>query len=259
MDLLGHVNNVRYLDYLDEGLHGWLGRHDLAADAVRVRAHRLGFDAPMVFGRADAEVRTDLVTVDDGTVRVAQTLRSRGHHGDEEPTSHLRAESTLEVSDPAALRALEQWADPAAAHEWREVTTRELPHRHADPVTVRTRDLGPHGVARPDAVVEWFQESRVRYFMDLHTPGEEWGHIVVARTDVELPGDVRRGDHLEARTWVAHLGTSSFSLRSDLVGADDAVLASATVVAVCFDADTQRPAPMTPAHRAALERELAGA
>ncbi len=64
MDALGHVNNVRYLDYLAEGREGWLGAYDVPADRVRCLANRIEFAAPMVIARAYAEVRTRLVADD---------------------------------------------------------------------------------------------------------------------------------------------------------------------------------------------------
>lgn len=255
MDALGHVNNVRYLDYLAEGREGWLVSIDVPEDRVRCRAHQIAFAAPMVFARADAEVRTSVVAVDGDEVRVAQVLVTRGH-GDDEPLVHVRAESRLQVADAEALRELRSYADPARAHEWREVVTTAGPPRAEHPVTVRSRDLGVSGVARDDAVMEWFQEARVRYFMDLHTLGEEWGAVVVARLDLELLRDVGRDDDVSVRTWVAHLGRTSFTVGADLVDDHGEVRARATAVAVSFDPATQRPAPLAAAHRARLEQEL---
>ncbi|WP_051706955.1 acyl-CoA thioesterase [Nocardioides aequoreus] len=256
MDALGHVNNVRYLDYLTEGRESWLGDYDVPEDQVRCRAHRIAFAAPMVFARADAEVRTSVVAVDGDEVRLAQVLITRRHVGDA-PLVHVRSESTLEVADAASLRELRAYADPARAHEWREVVTTGGPPRAEQPVTVRSRDLGVTGVARDDAVMEWFQEARVRYFMDLHTLGEEWGAVVVARLDLDLLRDVRRDDAVAVRTWVAHLGRTSFTVNADLVDDTGEVRARATAVAVSFDPATQRPAPLAAAHRARLEQELA--
>lgn len=248
MDALGHVNNVRYLDYLAEGREHWATTSGLPV--ARVRAHRIGFVAPMVFARDEAVVRTGVVRVGDGQVLLAQTLSTHDAGGS---CVHVRAESRLEVADTDALRS---YADPARAHEWRDVATTPGPPRAEHPVTVRTRDLGAGGVARDDAVMEWFQEARVRYFMDLHTLGEEWGAVVVARLDLELGHDVRRDDDLAVRTWIAHLGRTSFTVGAVLVDAGGEVRARATAVAVSFDPETQRPAPLAAAHRARLEQEL---
>lgn len=253
MDALGHVNNVRYLDYLAEGREHWASA--LGLTQARVGAHRVGFVAPMVFARDEAVVHTAAVAVDGAQVSLAQTLTTRDDAGS--PLVHVRSESTLEVADAEALRELRSYADPARAHEWRQVVTTAGPPRAEHPVTVRARDLGIDGVARDDAVMEWFQEARVRYFMDLHTLGEEWGAVVVARLDLELLRDVGRNDAVTVRTWVAHLGRTSFTVGADLVDDGGEVRARATAVAVSFDPATQRPAPLAAAHRARLEQELA--
>lgn len=253
MDLLGHVNNVRYLDYVTAGREGLLAAHGLDPAAARVRRHRVGFVAPMVFGRAPAQVQSGVVSVAGSEVVLAHTVVSHGHRGEEEPTVHLRVETVLDLPGPGALAEASYVAAPA----WREVLAVDRPHRHAVDPDVRTRDLGSDGAARDDAVMEFFQEARVRYFMDLHTSGEDWGQVVVAHTDLDLHAPVRPHVGAEVRTWLGHLGGSSFSVRNVLVDPEQTVLAETTVVLVCFDATTQRPAPMRPAQRARLERELA--
>lgn len=252
MDVLGHVNNVRYLDYVTAGREALLTAYDVDPAGVTVRRHRVGFLAPMTFGRAPAQVRSWVVAVTGSEVRLAHEVVGRGHRGTDPATVHLRVETTLDLADRGALAE----ASYAAAPTWREVSASDRPPRDEQPVEVRARDLGPDGAARDDAVMEFFQESRVRYFMGLHTAGQEWGQVVVAHTDLDLLAPVRPGAGQRVRTWVAGLGTSSFVVRSELVGSGEVVLARADVVLVCFDASTQRPAPMAPAHRARLESEL---
>ena len=57
-------------------------------------------------------------------------------------------------------------------------------------------------------------------------------------------------------SWVAHLGRRSFTIRSEICDGET-VLATAAVVMVVFDPETQATAEMTPAQRARLEEEVA--
>jgi acyl-CoA thioester hydrolase len=259
MDLLGHVNNVRYLDYLTEGRVALLLEHGVDPSTARVLGHRIGFVAPMVFGRAPAQVRAWLVDSSPGGDRVcfAQEVSSET---DGERTVHLRTETDVLLADVAADTFAESPRFPG--HDWRplhaDLASTEQPTRHRYQVTLRERDLGVLGAARDDALLELFQESRIRYFMDLHTRGEEWSQHVVARTDLVLSADVRPGPSLEVRSWIAHVGRTSFVVRGDLCGrASGQVAARVAVVMVGFDAATGATAPMSPAQRARLQRELA--
>ncbi|GAB3992517.1 acyl-CoA thioesterase [Nocardioides marmoraquaticus] len=256
MDLLGHVNNVRYLDYVTAGREALLRSYGADPAAARVLRHRVGFVAPMVFGRAPAQVRSGVVGLDGTRATLAHRVVSHGHRGDGDETLHLQVETELDLGDAGALGGALDGAAYVEAPAWRDVVATDRPHRHVVTPDVRTRDLGPDGAARDDAVMEFFQEARVRYFMDLHTSGEDWGHVVVAHTDLDLHAPVRPGPGTEVRSWIGHLGGSSFSVRNVLVGADGTLLAATTVVLVCFDASAQQPAQMRPAQRARLEQEL---
>lgn len=275
MDLLGHVNNVRYLDYLTEARVALLLEQGVDPAAVRLTGHRIEFVAPMVFGREPAQVRAWLVEdhPDATSVRVAQEVTTPGGQ------VHLRTESHLQLAEEAA--GILGDVARAPGHTWRPVhvdlhdsassptpgpgagTAPGAPAgagrrvRHRYPVTLRERDLGRDGTARDDAVLELFQESRIRYFMDLHTRGEQWSQHVVARTDLALLGDVRPGPSLEIRSWIARVGGSSFVVRGDLCArASGEVVARTLVVMVGFDPETGSPAEMSDQQRARLTREL---
>jgi acyl-CoA thioester hydrolase len=256
MDLLGHVNNVTYLDYLTEARRRFLA--DLGAGRAQVTGHRIDFAAPLVFGRRPALVDTWVSDVDGLLLTLAHVVRDEGPAGS---TTHLRAETTLllDAAPDHSLRArLEDLREDG--HRWREVQGVRRPGRHHLALAVRGSDVGGDGLVRDDAVVEYFQESRILYFMDLHERGQDWGRVVVARTDVELLAQVRpRAAAYDVQAWVAHVGEKSFTVRSELrdPDADDAVLARGLVVLVGFDLDTQRPRPLTGQQRARLQAELA--
>ncbi|ROR91688.1 acyl-CoA thioesterase [Nocardioides aurantiacus] len=256
MDLLGHVNNVTYLDYLAQARAAFLA--DLGAGSGRVTGHRIDFAAPLVFGRRPVLVDTWVSDVDGAELRLAHLVRDEAPSGS---VTHLRAETTVVLDDAPdhSLRArLEDLRDEPLA--WREVRGERRPGRHHLALSVRGSDLGADGLVRDDAVVEFFQESRILYFMDLHERGQDWGRVVVARTDVGLLAPVRpRAAAYDVQAWVAHVGQKSFVVRSELRDPDagDAVLATGLVVLVGFDLDTQRPVALTDPQRERLRAELA--
>jgi acyl-CoA thioester hydrolase len=124
-------------------------------------------------------------------------------------------------------------------------------------LTVRRSDVDETGRARAGVFFEYVQEARIRYLMDLHSRGDRWSGYVVARTDVDYRGPVtRRPEPYEVLTWVAHVGTRSFTVGSEVRDGDQ-VLATAAVVMVTFDPETQRTAEMAEGERARLEQALA--
>jgi acyl-CoA thioester hydrolase len=110
--------------------------------------------------------------------------------------------------------------------------------------------------------VEYFQEARLRYLMDLRQPGDAFSQIVVARTDVDYRRPILfRLEPFEVHSWVSHVGTSSFVIAAEVrdPAAGWELLASSRTVLVGFDRATQRAAPLAPAQRSSLLAELAEA
>ena len=64
---------------------------------------------------------------------------------------------------------------------------------------------------------EYVQEARIRYLMNLHTRGERWSQHVVARTDIDYLAPLAyRREPYAVHSWVAHLGSRSFTIRSEV-------------------------------------------
>jgi acyl-CoA thioester hydrolase len=101
--------------------------------------------------------------------------------------------------------------------------------------------------------------------MRLHEEGDQFGQIVIARMDVDYRRPILfRMEPYEVHSWVSHVGQSSFVIAAEIrdrsAGPEGSgeVLASSRAVAVGFDRETQRSAPLTPQHRARLLEELGG-
>ncbi|MCW2712141.1 MAG: thioesterase superfamily protein [Marmoricola sp.] len=143
------------------------------------------------------------------------------------------------------------------AYDWRPVNAGNRSPGDVFDLPVRRSDMDETGRARAGMFFEYAQEARIRYLMNLHSAGERWSQHVVARTDVDyLAPLTHRPEPYAVHSWVAHLGSRSFTIRSDILDGDR-VLARATVVMVTFDPRTQGTTEMADQQRARLEKELA--
>ena len=258
MDLLGHVNNVRYLDYVAEAREDFLaGTAVLHAPVTR---HQVEFAAPLVFRRRPVLVDTWLTEVADGHVALAHEVYDAPDGADSDRaggarTVHLRVSSVLAGSSSSLGGApAEQHTGPD--HSWRPIVGGTRPGGDVYDLTVRRADVGEHGCVRDVAFFEYFQEARIQFLMNLHTRGQQWSHHVVARTDVDyLEPLPHRREPYAVRSWIGHVGNQSFTIQAELLD-DDRVMTRAAVVMVAFDKETQRPRDMTPVQRERLLQEL---
>jgi acyl-CoA thioester hydrolase len=253
MDLLGHVNNVTYLDYVTEAREALFAGHPVRrAPVVR---HQVEFAKPLVFRRRPVLVDTWVTQMADDQLTLAHEVYDAPADGSSARTVYLRVSTVLDHSLSEAERAIAETVT-GPAQQWRPLAEDARPAGGDHPLTVRRSDLDETGSARAGVFLEYFQEARVRYLMGLHTRGEQWTQHVVARTDVDyLSPVVHRPEPYTVNSWVAHLGSRSFTIRSE-VRDGDRVLARAAVVMVAFDLESQGTAEMAPEQRASLEREI---
>jgi acyl-CoA thioester hydrolase len=273
MDMLGHVNNVTYVDYLQEAridmfaVHaGFTGVADLAEGVVVVK-HEVEFAAPLVFRREPVLIDVWITDIRPARFTMAYEVYDEGDAATGRRT-YLRASSVLAPyvfagEHPRRLTEREQevlgrFLEAAAPAGPR------LPGgtgRHVYPVKVRFSDVDVYRHVNNVKYFEYFQEARISYVMDLHRPGESWSEHVVARTDVEYrrPMLFRLAPY-EVHSWISDLGNRSFAISGEIRDpqAGDEVLARCRVVMVAFDRGTQRAADMLPDQRARLEEEYAG-
>ncbi len=253
MDMLGHVNNVRYLDYLAGAREAMF--EGLPAGRGPVASHQVDFASPLVFHRAPVLVDSWVTRADAGQVALAHEVYDDKEDGSRQV--HLRASTVLDHVLDDRERALAE-ACGGPDHDWRELTHERLPPRSEFALEVRRSDLDERGVARDGVVFEYLQEARIRYLMDLHTRGESWTHHVIARTDVHYRAPIRlRAAPYTVSSWIGHLGSRSFTICAEIRDGGT-VLAEATVVMVTFDMESQRPAAMSDLQRGRLQAELDG-
>jgi acyl-CoA thioester hydrolase len=262
IDMLQHVNNVVYVDYLQEARIDMFAAHpefrggeDLGEGVVVVR-HELEFAAPLKFRKRPVLVDSWVTQIRAGSFTMAYEVY------DETPDGrlvYLRAstqlapfvfatESPRRIS-PVEREVLERYLEPA---EPREQLAKDGSSKYVYPLKVRWSDVDAYRHVNNVKYIEYLQESRIGYMMAMHQKGDEFGPIVVARTDVDYRRPILfRLATYEVHNWISHVGTTSFTVAAEMRDGDE-LLASAQVVIVGFDPETQRSAPLTPDHRRRL-------
>lgn len=274
MDMLQHVNNVTYVDYLQEARIDMFAAHpeftggaELAQGVVVVR-HELEFAAPLTFRNAPVAVDAWITEIRSGSFTMASEIYDETPQG---RVVYLRASTVLAPVDfaaggprriaPAERALLERYLEPS---EQRGPVTSAGASRHVYPVKVRWSDVDAYRHVNNVKYIEYFQEARIAYTMAMHQRGDEFGDIVVARTDVDFRRPMLfRSEPYEVHTWISHVGNTSFTFASEIregspaSGGPGEVLASAQVIAVGFDRAHQRAAAVPDAHRQRLLEQLA--
>jgi len=274
LDLLGHVNNVIYVDYLQEAridmlrVHAPDRRTDELADGLVVVRHEVQYAAPLMF-------RTDPVTIETWVTEVRAASFTMAYEiFDETPTGrvvYLRATTVLTpfvfaTERPRRITAeerevLERFLEPAEPVR----SARPDPVRH-DPLgqytlNVRYSDVDPYGHVNNVKYFEYFQEARIVQLMRLFAGENAVEHpLVVAQIDVDYRVPILfRPEPYDVRSWISHVGRSSFVVESVILDGE-LEMSRARVVTVTFDPATQRAAPPDDAYRGvlvgAMERAL---
>jgi acyl-CoA thioester hydrolase len=267
MDMLQHVNNVTYVDYLQEARIDMFMSHpefsggeDLADGVVVVR-HELDFLAPLVFRSRPVLVDAWISEIRAASFTMAYEVYDETEDG---RRVYLRATSVLApfvfASErprritPVEREVLGRYLEPVAPRA-PVASTGEA--RHVYPLRVRWSDVDAYRHVNNVLYIEYFQEARLRYLMHLHRAGDTFSEMVVARTDVDYRRPVLfRLAPYEVHSWVGHVGRSSFVIAAEIRDGDE-LLATSRSVLVGFDRETQRAAPLTPDHRARVLDELA--
>jgi acyl-CoA thioester hydrolase len=252
LDLLGHVNNVVYVDYLQEArvdmmrTHGPAAQGALAEGTVVVR-HEVSYLAPLTFGFRPVSIECWVTEIRAATFTMAYEI----FHDlpDEGRRVYLRATTVLTpyvfaTESPRRLTELER--ETLAAFLEPTERVRHPPVRAVRPETasrypiqVRFSDVDVYGHVNNVKYFEYLQEARI--FLNARLwEGLEPVSLVVAQTDVDYRVPILfRPEPYDAWSWVSRVGTRSATIES-LIMDGDAVLSRARVAIVFFDQETQR-------------------
>ncbi|WP_435768851.1 acyl-CoA thioesterase [Nocardioides sp. SYSU DS0651] len=281
LDLLGHVNNVRYVDYLQEA-RGALLRSCLAAagiereegDAYVVVRHEVTFQAPLLFGTEPAVVESWVTELRSASFTLGHEIFHE--HPDGTRTVYLRARTVLaplveatgvprRVTDEERT-ALAPYAEDGGG---RSVPVRvDVSREHAAhyPVHVRFSDIDVYRHVNNVQYFEYFQEARIAVFLKLKAALKDFPRInvVVAQTDLEYVAPmVLRPEPYDCWSVVSRIGTKSMTIESEILDStgaapDGRVLARSRVVLVFFDLSTQRSVAPPAGYREAIAAVLGG-
>jgi acyl-CoA thioester hydrolase len=266
LDLLGHVNNVTYVDYLQEARVDMFRTHapdsraeDLAEGVVVVR-HEVTYVSSLTFGFEPVAIECWVTEIRAASFTMAYEVFEEDEAG--ERTVFLRARTVLTpyvfaTERPRRLHAQERESlsrllepdEPVRPRPAPEVV--DVPGGHY-PVHVRFSDVDVYGHVNNVKYFEYFQEARIQLMVSTGRELGEGHHLVVAQTDVDYRRPILfRPEPYDCRTWVSHLGSTSVVFES-VVRDGDEVLARARVVGVCIDSATGRPAPVPDGFREAV-------
>ncbi|HEY0891115.1 MAG TPA: thioesterase family protein [Nocardioides sp.] len=262
LDMLGHVNNVVYADYLQEArvdllrLHSATGgQTDRLAEGVVVVSHRVQYVAPLLFDLAGSSVSVEVwvTEIRAASFTLAYEVFQQPRQAGEERTVFLRATSVLTpyvfateqprrltAEERAGLEAYLEPADSAPAVEYGQPRRTEAGHY---PLRVRFSDLDAYGHVNNVKFFEYFQEARIAAMGRMRRDLESLGPVpsmVVAQTDVDYLRPVHlRAEPYDVHTWISRVGTRSVTMSSEILDGE-ATLARARCVLVFFDTATGR-------------------
>ena len=252
MDLLGHINNVVYVDYLQEARVDMLRAHGPAAESgelpggtVVVR-HEVTYTAPLAFGYEPVQIECWVTEIRAASFTVAYELFHESPDGDR--TVYLRASTVLtpyvfETETPRRLSAAEKetlavFLEPVE----RRPRTAAVPRPDQAvryPVHVRFSDVDVYGHVNNVQYFEFFQEARISLMSEAWA-GLDHHTMVVAQTDVDYRVPILfRAEPYDAWSWTSRVGDRSATIEA-VICDGETVLARARVVIVFFDRATQR-------------------
>lgn len=269
LDLLGHVNNVTYVDYLQEARVDMLRTHapdkkaDDLAEGVVVARNQVTYVAPLTL-RPSVAIECWVTEIRAASFTLAYEVFDTDEEGNR--TTFLRARSLLTPFVFAEERprrvsaqereSLSRFLEPEETFE-RLVGSAADPHRDAHwPVKVRFSDVDIFGHVNNVKYFEYFQEARIsaadEMFADVAKGGETFS-AVVAQLDVEYKRPILfRPEPYDAYSWISRVGQSSYDVSGEIRDGDT-LLARSRCVVVAFDPVTQRAAQPPEAYRRVLK------
>lgn len=276
MDQLAHINNVRYVDYLQEARIDFvraLGLEPGPGEGLVVVRTAVRYAAPLTFRPAPVLVSVRVTEVRAATVTLAYEVYDETPDG---PRVYLTGSTVLTPfvfaeQRPRRLSAAERAAlapyledDAAPLPPFDLAPVPRDPEGHY-PVHVRFSDVDGYGHVNNVTFVEYLQEARIAVISRLfgEVPGSGGrASVVVGGIDVDYRRQLTsRPEPYDAWTRVVAMGRTSLVLGTEVVdlAADDgagAVAARGRVVLVFFDPATQRSTEPPAEIRAAVEDAL---
>ena len=261
LDQLGHVNNVVYVDYLQEARVDMLRAHGRGpralADGLVVVRHEVTYLKPLTFDFRPVSIECWVTEIRAATFTMAYEIFRETADGDR--TVHVRATTVLTPFVFAEERPRRITAEERAALE-QHLEPDQQPRRRTPPlpeevtghypVHVRFSDVDVYGHVNNVKYFEYLQESRISMIAEL-VPLRRFS-VVVAQTDVDyLQPLLFRAEPYDCRSTIIRVGDRSMTIESEIADGGR-VLARARVVVVFFDLASGRSTEPDPEVREAL-------
>ena len=255
LDAQGHVNNARYIDYVQDAradfLYG-LNIYDLLHEGFAVIENQIEYRAPVFFSEKPLAADVTVAGLDDESVTLACVL----HQSDREVAI---ARTTLSGWDVVTrtrralpTHAREVFADLLEpAESLRTISWTQMDdHAKISEMRVRWSDLDAYGHVNNAMIFDYVQEGRITFtaapIRGMQETPQSANLWFLARQDVSYHHPIIfRKEPFIVRTGVCHMGRTSVTFSSQV---DDpttgTVCAKAAAVAVYADANG-KPTPLT--------------
>jgi acyl-CoA thioester hydrolase len=262
LDQLGHVNNVVYVDYLQEARVDMLRAHgrgpEALAEGLVVARHEVTYLKPLTFDFRPVSIECWVTDIKAATFTMAYEIFNDVEGG---RVVYLRATTVLTpyvFADERPRRitaeeraALEQHLEPDAQPRRRTPPLPEKVTGHY-PIHVRFSDVDVYGHVNNVKYFEYLQEARISLINEL-VPRRAFS-VVVAQTDVDYVRPLLfRAEPYDCLSAITRVGARSMTIESEFRD-QDSVLARAIVVVVFFDLASSRSTEPDPDVHAALLR-----
>jgi acyl-CoA thioester hydrolase len=283
LDLLGHVNNVVYVDYLQEARVDMLRTHGPAAvtgelaEGVVVVRHEVHYEAPLTYDFRPVSIECWVTEIRAASFTMAYEIfhaptdDAGNGSGGGERTVYLRATTVLTpyvfaTERPRRLTDAERttlavFLEPGKPTRRAAVGPARRDEVGHYPVHVRFSDVDVYGHVNNVRYFEYFMEARILYTTRLWRDTDARADrvaMVVAQTDVEYRVPILfRPEPYDCWSWISHVGRTSMVVESEICDGD-VVLSRARVVMVFVDQETQHPAAWPEAYREPLLQALRG-
>ncbi|MGL4831773.1 MAG: acyl-CoA thioesterase [Propionibacteriaceae bacterium] len=250
LDAQGHINNVTYLELLQEARVQFLHRGGLSLldDGVVVTSHQVEYLAPVTDIAIPVCIAIQVEDIGGARFVLGYTVTHQGQ-------TVLRARTACAPFDFAGACVRRLGADErqflethtAEPLNFREVTPLDLHGQgYVTPLTVRWSDQDSYRHINNVEYYGYLQEARIK-FTTMVAPsaarsgaGEASYLWLVARQDVDYLSQMfYRREPYYVRSAVAKLGQTSVTIVSEIIDADTPqarVLARSTAVLVCCNA-----------------------
>ena len=123
-------------------------------------------------------------------------------------------------------------------------------------VAKRFKDLDSYDHASNATFLDYVMEARVRVYRALGMYARGVVGQVVVRQEINYLRPIRFSiEPLQTRTWFSHIGTSSFTMETQLID-EGQLAADAKSVMVCFDKEVSTSRPIPSDFRLLIEEHL---